>query len=730
MFRTAPLTSRSVVVVLALTMLLAACSPATSGGAGDDAESAAALRAFDSCDGLTTELRRRGLAQLVAGGTEAILRGATGDVAVAAEAQGAADAAPAPAGPATAWSGTNVQVQGVDEPDVVKTDGAYVYTVADSALRIIDVRADRPRVTATLPMDGGMPRDLLLHGSRLLVLGDDAMAPGRPHDPLTTEQQGVAPPPMVLPRTRLWSVDVTDAEAPRVESTIVVDGGLLTARLNDGTARVVIRSLPVLPYALGSPGPVADGVRRRIVDATADDLLPRVTVDGGRPAPLVACTAVRAPDGGDDLGLVSVLSLDLDRAGLHADRVNAVLGGADTVYADADSLYVTTSRWPIALPVEPLPLPEPLPAEPEPLPVEPEPLPVEPEPQPAEPEPFRGASEPGPAEPEPLPGASEPVPGASEPLPGASEPSPLPDEDPSTASEPLAPPATEPAESDRAVPPSPTVTTEVHRFDLDADGATYVASGSVPGTVLNQWALSEHDDHLRIATTVDVGTRGGSHSAVHVLRRDGSQLTEVGRTSDLGRGERIYAVRYAGALGFVVTFRQVDPLYTLDLSDPASPSVLGELKIPGYSAYLHPVGSDHLLGVGQDADRDGTVTGLQVSLFDVSDLRSPARVAQIGLGPATSTPAEYDHRALLAWPERELIAMPVERWEDGGSGVLVLTATDDGRLVERGTIDLGATAAGGTVRTVVIGDRLLTVSPDLVTVSDIDTLAMLSAIRL
>lgn len=661
-------------VTVVLTVLLTACSPATTVGARDEAVRAAGLRPFDSCDALTTELRRRGLAQWAAGGSEAVLRGATSDVAVAAEAQDAAAAGPATTAGADTWSDTNVQVEGVDEPDVVKTDGAHLYTVADGALRVVDVREDRPRLVATLPMDNGAPRDLLLHRDRLLVLGDDAVDPGARPDPRVTEQPDVALP-MVVPRTRLWSVDITEPAAPQLESTMAVDGGLLTARLTDGIARVVIRSLSVLPYALGSSGAEADQIdaRRRLADATGDQLLPRVTVDGGGSAPLVACSAVRAPEGGDDPGLVSVLSLDLDRAGLDADRVDAVLGGGDTVYADADSLYVTTSRWPVVLPVEPLPLPaEPLPRQ-DPA-VGSEPLPVEPEPAPASPAPV--------------------VP-------------------------------------DRAAPPSPpTVTTEVHRFDLDAEGATYVASGSVPGTVLNQWALSEHDDHLRIATTIDDGTRGGSHSAVHVLRRDGSQLTEVGRTADLGRGERIYAVRYAGALGFVVTFRQVDPLYALDLSDPTAPSVLGELKIPGYSAYLHPVGDDHLLGVGQDADLDGTVTGLQISLFDVSDLRAPARVAGIGLGPETSSPVEYDHRALLAWPDRDLVAVPVERWDDGSSGVLVLTATDDGRLDERGTIDLGATTPGATVRTVVVGDRLLTVSPDLVTVSDLDTLAMLAEVRL
>ena len=668
------------IVASALAVVLAGCSPATTGGTDGTADPEVALRAFDGCEALTLELHRRGLAQVATGAAGGLLRSGAAeaavaaDPAVAAEAQGAAPVA----GPAAEWSGTNVQVAGVDEPDVVKTDGAHLYTVADGELRVVDVRDQRPRVVSTLPIGDGAPRDLLLHGRRLLVLGDDAPAPGRFPDPLAADKPDAVLQPVVQ-RTRLWSVDVSDPAAPRIASTMAVDGGLLTARLTDGTARVVIRSLPAVPDLPRSPGVEADpaGLRSRIRAATADAWLPQVTVDGAGAEPLVACTAVRAPEGGDDLGLVSVLSLDLDRVGLDADRVDAVLGAADTVYADADSLYVTTSRWPIVLPVERLPLPREDPAAgAERLPVEPVPLPEAPAPPP----------------------------------------------DPTTP---------DAAVPDRGVVPSPpAATTEVHQFDLDADGATYAASGSVPGTVLNQWALSEHEDHLRIATTVDDHTRRRSHSAVHVLRRDGATLVEVGRTGALGRGERIYAVRYAGALGFVVTFRQVDPLYTLDLSDPAAPSVLGELKIPGYSAYLHPIGDDHLLGVGQDADRDGRVTGLQVSLFDVSELRAPTRVAQVGLGPQTSSPVEHDHRALLSWPDRDLVAVPVERWDDRGSGVLVLTATDDGRLVERGTIDLGATVPGAMVRTVVVGDRLLTVAPDVVVQSDLDTLTTLGTVRM
>ena len=117
-----------------------------------------------------------------------------------------------------------------------------------------------------------------------------------------------------------------------------------------------------------------------------------------------------------------------------------------------------------------------------------------------------------------------------------------------------------------------------------------------------------------------------SESAVTVLREQGGRLAQIGQVGGLGRGERIYAARFLGDVGYLVTFRQVDPLYTIDLSNPAAPKVAGELKITGYSAYLHPIGEDLLLGVGQEASEQGRRLGAQVSLFDVSDPASPKRL--------------------------------------------------------------------------------------------------------
>lgn len=178
----------------------------------------------------------------------------------------------------------------------------------------------------------------------------------------------------------------------------------------------------------------------------------------------------------------------------------------------------------------------------------------------------------------------------------------------------------------RIAPDNGPARTEVHAFELDGTATTYVASGSVEGQVRDRWSFDENGGDLRIATahtrnweTVDNG--------VTVLREQNGSLRQVGSVRGLGRGEEIKSVRWFDDLAVVVTFRQVDPLYTIDLSDPTNPKVLGELKIPGFSSYLHPIGGDLLLGVGTAATLDGRTQGAQVATFDLSDLRDPRRLS-------------------------------------------------------------------------------------------------------
>jgi hypothetical protein len=181
-----------------------------------------------------------------------------------------------------------------------------------------------------------------------------------------------------------------------------------------------------------------------------------------------------------------------------------------------------------------------------------------------------------------------------------------------------------------------------------------------------------------------------SESYVTVLEDQNGAMIEIGRVSNLGKGERIYAVRFLGDLATVVTFRQTDPLYTIDLSDPRSPTVLGELKILGYSAYLHPVTDTLLLGIGQDARDDGRTLGTQVSLFDISDLTDPIRIDQWHLAGGHSE-IEYNARAFLHWPSENLFVLPVTTHQvvtaqsEPFSGAVVLELSDRS-LTERGRL--------------------------------------------
>ena len=247
--------------------------------------------------------------------------------------------------------------------------------------------------------------------------------------------------------------------------------------------------------------------------------------------------------------------------------------------------------------------------------------------------------------------------------------------------------------------------TNIHRFDIsDPSGAVYTASGSVPGEIHNQFALSEHAGHLRVVTTTGRWS-SDSQSWVRILAESGGELTEVGSVGDIGRGERVQSVRFAGDVGYVVTFRQVDPFYTVDLSDPAEPAVIGELKIPGFSSYLHPILDGLVLGVGSDADENGRVTGAKVSLFDVSDLADPREVA-VWTAPSGWNNIGWDHRAFLWWAPERLAVIPVTvdyEW----SGAVVLKVTDDA-IEETGRIahleEQETSAAADTCRDLTAAD--------------------------
>jgi uncharacterized secreted protein with C-terminal beta-propeller domain len=529
------------------------------------------------------------------------------------------DAASAPAAAQTPGTPTNVQEQGVDEPDIVKAHGQTIFALTDNRLRAIDAKGGSPRVLDTLELPEGPGHDPHSYGHQLLVAGDSAM---------TIASVDLGRPPWT--RTVVNHIDLADPARLRAVSTLTLEGHFVSARQNDATVRIVSSSTPEYPVGReGSPGDPrvsVGGDRTWLPQARLRDRRAR----GISRQPLSACDEIRRPARFSGLDLLSVTTIDLDR-GLDPVDSDSLLTGGEVVYAAPRSLYVASERW------------------------------------------------------------------------------------------------LDPAEAEAA---DSQVRTAIHRFDTSSPTATtYTASGHVGGYMLSQWSMSEHEGLLRVASTTTPPWLGAetprSESFVTVLGERDGELARVGRVGGLGRGEQIYAVRFIGDLGYVVTFREVDPLYTVDLSRPADPRVIGELKIPGYSAYLHPAGATGLIGVGQDARADGRTLGAQISLFDVSNPARPLRVSKLGLGRHSSSEVEYDHHAFMRYEPTGLVVVPLADYGSARpfTGAAAVRIGEDGAIEPLGRISHGRGARAAIRRTLVVDGHLFTVSARGVMAHDLATLA-------
>ncbi|MDX1691000.1 MAG: beta-propeller domain-containing protein [Acidimicrobiia bacterium] len=615
-------------LLTALALLTAACTSGTSGtttvptttatttpGITASAERfdpasvrfVAALERFDACDGVLDHFRAEAMARVgpygldghrvypmpVFAREEAAVDMAGDDGAAPATTTAGATAG---GGEGTEFSGTNVQVAGVDEPDIVKTDGERIVTIMNGRLSVTD--ADAGRLLGTYFLGEGWGHRFFLNGDRVVVFssgGEDVM-------PLEGDIASTTMPRFQADTVLVQEIDISDPLDIRVIRRLAVEGRLLSARAIDGTARVAISSYPSqLPFVYPSSPAAEDTAeetnRRIVAESTLETWLPDYVLTDESGTVLesglaVDCDRMHRPAEFAGFDTLSVLTVDLD-GGLGSGEGTGVIARGETVYASTENLYVATNIW--------------------------------------VPEEFF---------------ASEPR-----------------DEDFEERYE-----------------------TAIHKFSIPAGApAEYQASGSVEGHLLNQFAMDEFDGDLRVAVTDGPpwGFRESSESYVKVLRQDGDRLVEIGSVGDMGKGERIFSVRFVGETAYVVTFRQVDPFYVVDLRDPANPAVTGELKIPGYSSYLHPLGGGRVLGVGQDATDEGRVTGSKVSLFDVSDPTDPREVAVWSLGSGSSE-VEWDHLAFLWWAPENTAVVPLSDWRGDFFGAVALEVTDG--IAERGRI--------------------------------------------
>ena len=542
------------------------------------------------------------------------------------------------------YSSTNTATAGVDEPDIVKTDGRRIVTITGNMLRVVD--AQTRQLTGILDLSSGSgfisatPAGLLLAGNHALVLFNQIPYPieGLPTGASASGPSGPAaqqsPAPAIL-GPELALVDLS-AGTPRIISQYTMDGSLVDARQVGSVARVVVQSAPRIYFPpMGAPGAQTSLAtdRAAIRHAGLSQWLPRyaVTTGGRRHSAVVDCASVSHPAAVAYSGnsMLTVLTFDLNGASLGNGEPVTVVADGDIVYSDGASLYIASRQWTAA----------------------------------------------------PITGTASAAPAITGAAPAASS---------VTASAGVAP------------PPQPVAVpqyTGIYKFDISGPGRpVYEASGTVPGWLLGssgtaEYSLSAWNGALRIATTTygafAADTEPSPQSAVYVLEQSGDQLVIVGKVGGLGVGEQIYAVRFAGPVGYVATFRQIDPLYTLDLSDPAQPRVVGQLPLSGYSAYLYPVDATHLIGIGQDANALGQTTGTQISLFDVSDLAAPVRLASFDAQFGHSE-AEFDPHAFLYWPSGKLLVIPVQL--PYGPTPPVPTPVSQGGTVSGGTVPDGGAA--------------------------------------
>ncbi|WP_077346990.1 beta-propeller domain-containing protein [Tessaracoccus flavescens] len=534
--------------------------------------------------------------------------------------EGSAADTSAPAADGAGQYATNVQVAGIDEGDIVKSDGRTIFAASgDDVVLLAAQGADthelaRIDTSTTAGREGGTAQgpvvDLMLHGSSLVVLVTE-------YEPRLSElpaSQESAYVPYDATQTKALIYDVSDPAAPTLSQSLGQSGAFSTSRLSGDLLYLVTQ------HAVTDPHAIDPAVPGTFVPSTTDD---------GTSTPLPADDLVLMPrPDGPRYSVVSSIDLATN------ERVDtlSVLGGSQTTYMSEESLYLASVE-------------------------------------------YAG------------------------------------DADGDQA-------------RDETGMRSVTEQTKLARIALDDGRLTAAAEGTVPGVLLNQFAMDDYEGRLRLAVTLNgVSTSGQWESTPSLLVLDGN-LEVISSIPKLATNETVQSVRFVGPVAYVVSFRQIDPLFAIDLSDPAAPKVMGELKIPGFSTYLHPWADGQLLGLGMDATDDGMVTGLKLSMFDTSDPFALKEQAVLKV-PYADSEALRNHKAVLVDSEHSLIGFPALNYSGGGSTAdYVVYRFEDGafRLAGKLPVEASEQQWVSSVRGLTIGDSLYVVTERGVDVYGADSL--------
>lgn len=535
---------------------------------------------------------------------------------------------------ATNASGTNNQVQGVDEADFIKNDGRYIYVANHGALRIYDAfPATNAHLVGKLAIEGEAVK-LLLDGDRALVYSKrtstSAQAGGsgeRYYGGECTYGYECTPSGDGT-QTALTVVDIANKAAPAQVREIVQSGSLLSARqIGHQTYTVTTEAAGTLTWQRPSYGSCSGKSQAELLQRLSDDLrlartqvqraairMPTATDTAFTVDASQMCAGMYRSPLGDASRALNVLALDLDPAHAAPLKNATILSNPGHVYASAGSLYVAVPRtrqsgqsW------------------------------------------YAGRDE--------------------------------------------------------------SVLSDIHKFNISGASSqvAYTASGLVKGGVLNQFAMDENNGNLRVATSYGRVPSKDVHSTMTVLDQVGNALVPIGIVDRIAPNEDIRSVRFDGDRGYIVTFKKTDPLYVFDLANARAPRILGELKIPGFSTYMHMLDPTHLLTIGYDANDHGDFAyfdGVILQIFDVSNPAAPTLAAKHKIGTrGSSSEALTNHLAFNYFAPLNSLAIPMTVCEGGGDGSYGTNMTFSGLMVfgvnassgfsETGRIAHPQTASGG-----------------------------------